>query len=407
MACGCNSTSSSPPGTTRPTRSNAGISSSVGSGVVARTSSCSPSPCPTPPSSSQVGLTPYAPTWVATLLGAVTGKMLIIKDGAIYYFRAARSGVLSYNKNTEEITTGTDPFMSNVPQSTNYGRLGLLKPTVRNVYDPETEECCQEVVQEAASQDMSSRVDGRLVLANQPDCGELPSDQAGDAEQQTRFDYAALPDSPGAEEGTGLLIGVPGTRMAGSKTVLTTLWKLLKTLKFRLSMMGRTNVGSAEYTGAVFLVAIPTSGGTTADPAYQIKVLDKMPQMLPLTANEGDGLVFRSGNWVVGTPGTGTSLGFHPLTAPASIVTNRTTAGTVTVAMPSFPADADTVWAELRTVVSCAGAATVTTSGIRFAAVTGATVDTTAMVPVSASTAFAFTFASSGTSSLQVLGYYY
>lgn len=204
-----------------------------------------------------------------------------------------------------------------------------------------------------------------------------------------------------------MLVAIPGTRQAGSQTVVATLWKLLKSLTYRLSMMGKVNVGSAEYnTGAVFMVAVPTGSGTTADPAYRLKILDKMPPMLPLTAEEGDGLVFRSGQWVPGTPGVGTSLTFHPIAA-SRIITARTTSGTVPITMPIFPVGSTTVWALFRCSGTGTGAIGVATSSIGFYLVSAASSNTTPMAPVTATTNFVFTVTGTAQCTIDVLGYFY
>lgn len=256
---------------------------------------CAANDCPSPPTSNQTGRSAYCPTWVSTLLGGITGKLLIIKNDCLNYLRTCKSGALYYNAETEEITVGDAPFVSATPQETKFGFLAKVVPTTRKT--PTSDECseCTEVAtQELASQLMNLRNDGQLVVANAPLPSELPA-CSPDGDAQTRLDYLDPTDYTGCDE-YSFLIGVPGTKRVGRTTISTMFWHLLRKLRFRSSMLAP--IKSADASGGKKVLAFPTDGGTDADPCYQLRMVEGSAlDTLPSNAVKCDSTVFDGEGW--------------------------------------------------------------------------------------------------------------
>lgn len=346
MSCACSPSSSSPPDSGS-TGASASRSTVAGGAIVNRQRSCGPSPCPTPPTSSQTGREPYAPTWAETLLGAVTGKLLILLESGIHYLRPLRSGYLRYNVEDESISVdGSLPFISDVPKETDFGFVGKVVPGLKRVCDAEGN-AVDAPTYELAAQVVRERDDGALMLGNIPDPGQMIGNEAADLQDQLRFDRLLPTAYSGDAEGLGFLVRAPVEQQRGRDTRIISKWALMESLKLRRSHLGLVEKGTAEAGSALSVVAVPLSGGTVDNPLYALKILNQAILHLPtdnLTA--GATIQWNGTAWVAVKRG----LAFYPLENATRLI-SRTTAGTEAVTFPNFPTGVTgKIFARLRVV---------------------------------------------------------
>lgn len=345
MSCGCSSPSSTPPGSS--SSGAASPRSSVGASVVTRQKACAPSPYPTPPTSSQTGREAYSPDWVSTLLGGLTGKLLMLVEDSIQYFRARKSGWLFYNAQSEAVTVENPPFLSSEPTEVEYGFVAKVVSEIRRTCDPETDAVTDTVVQKLASQAMSDRDEGQLVIANSPECGQLSGDQSADSGKQVRFDFLAPVRHETCEKGVGFLVRVPVTVGSGRNQRVVSKWRLLEQMRVRASQFGLVEPNTTESTASLAVIASPVAGGTTDDPCYQLKFLKSQSKGLPQNPAAGDTIYWDGENWKAIKMG----LSFRPLTSVTRLITT-TSVSPITVTMPSPPAGAPgRVFARLRMTI--------------------------------------------------------
>ena len=350
MPCGpCNSDGNSPPSGFTPSGPQSGNQSSYGGNVAIANGNCRPS-CPTPPTSSQIGRTPYCPPWGPTLFGSYVGKIVILVSGCLNYLRSGASGWVRYDAPTETVTIdNAPPFVSNVPTGNNFGYLAKTVPTVTQVYDESTNTCQQIGTQEVSSQVLDQRADGSLAIANSPLPGEVSGCQSADADNQVRLDYLnpAVAEAQGSvSNDIGVLVQIPYNRTVGNQTFVSKLWMRLRQFTFRQSQIG--SFPASSYPTGLTAVWVPAAGGTTDDPAFTLQMGTTAPPgsgTLPANASNGDTVIWNgaagvnnpnlpANAWVPYPRGLATFL----LDAPSVIETGRTTAGSVTYTLPNPPA---------------------------------------------------------------------
>lgn len=347
MSCSCSPSSSSPPGST-PSGSPATRSTIAGGAVTNRQVACGPTPCPTPPTSSQTGREPYNPTWASTLLGAVTGKLLVLLETGIHYLRPLRSGYLRYNAADESISLDDSlPFVSDIPRETDFGFVAKVVPGLRRVCDADGN-AVDEPTQNLASQTVNERDDGAIMLGNLPDLGQMIGNEAADIERQIRFDRLIPAAYDGNADGLGFLVRTPITQQRGRETRIISKWSLMQSLRLRRSHLGLVEKDTAEDESALSLVAIPIPGGTEDNPLYALKILNRAISHLPTGSDlqQGDTIQWDGARWVPLRRG----LTFYPLDNVTRLIA-RTSAGTVAVTFPNFPTGVTgKIFARLRVV---------------------------------------------------------
>lgn len=322
--------------------------------VVSRQKSCGPLACPTPPTSSQTGREPYLPDWAATLLGAVSGKLLLLLESGIHYFRGQRSGYLRYNAADETVSVDDGlQFTSNIPQATDFGFVAKVIPGLQRTCDEEGN-AVDVTTQELASQITAERDDGAIMLGNVPSPGQVVGNGAADLQNQLRFDRLLPPVYNGSAAGLGFLVRVPETVLAGSTSRVISKWALMQQVKLRQSHLGMVEPGSADATAALGLVAIRIPGGTEQDPLFALKILNQEISPLPTEDLEvGDTVEWDGTKWIPVRRG----LRFYPLTSSQRIA-SATASATTSVTFPDYPAAAvGKVFARLRIYshVACSG----------------------------------------------------
>lgn len=316
--------------------------------------SCGPPVCPTPPTSSQTGREPYLPDWASTLLGAVSGKLLLLLESGIHYFRGNRSGYLRYNAADETVSVDDGlQFTSNIPRSTDYGFVAKVVPGLQRTCDDDGN-AVDVTTQELASQMVEERDDGALMLGNIPDPGQVVGNEASDLERQLRFDRLLPPVYAGASAGVGFLVRVPETQNRGRVTRVVSRWALMESMRLRRSNLGLVEPGSADAESALGIVAIRIPGGTEQDPMYALKILNQEISPLPTADLEvGDTVEWDGTKWIPVRRG----LRFYPLTSLQRIA-SVTASATTSVTFPDYPTTAvGKVFARLRiySQVACSG----------------------------------------------------
>lgn len=274
---------------------------------------------------------------------------MLVED-SIQYFRARKSGWLFYNAQSEAVTAENLPFLSNEPTEVEYGFVAKVVSETRRTCDPETDAVTDTVVQKLASQVMSDRDEGQLVIANSPERGELSGDQSADSSKQVRFDFLAPVRHETCEKGVGFLVRVPVTVGSGRNQRVVSKWRLLEQMRVRASQFGFVEPNTTESTASLAVIASPVAGGTTDDPCYQLKFLKSQSKGLPQNPATGDTVYWDGENWKAIKMG----LSFRPLTSVARLITTRS-ATAITVTMPSPPTNAPgRVFARVRISIYCA-----------------------------------------------------
>ena len=343
--CQPNDGSAPPSGFSPTTSTPQGAQSSFCGDVTISSGPCYPV-CPTPPTSSQVTRQPYTASWVENLFGSYAGKLLIKVGSALHYLRSGNSGWIRYNAQTESVVVdGAPPYASSAPRGTQFGYLAKTVPTPIQTLNEATGACQTVIHQEVASQVLDYASNGDLLVARPPNSAEVCSDAAN----QVRIDYVdpvVAEDETSVSDDIGFLVQKPVTTVIAGQTVIQKLWMRLRSIRLRRSQFGI--VEKANYATARQLVAVPVPGGTADDPAYEMRMSVSQPSdpstTFPANPNNGDTLFYNGGlavanpnyplnSWCAFSRG----LGLHLLTTPVDLVIARTTAGSVTVTLPSYP----------------------------------------------------------------------
>ena len=276
--CGCNGSSSAPPGTTQPTVSSpVGSISSYGGNAVVSRGSCRPSVCPSPPVSEVPERAPYCASWVDKLTTKAAGMLVMILEGCIYKLWSKCSGFVYYDKTTEQISVQDPKYVSAIPKESRFGFLAKVVPTIHTVCVEGDDACQQEIRQELASQVMNEASCGNLVIARAPLCGDVPVEQSGDLDKQVRLDYLAPPnhEDVGCPEEIRFLVSYPGTRGPTNKKVECEQWSKMYRLKLRGSQWGFIPSGSPLESSAKQVVVVQVPGGSEEDPCFELRVLEE------------------------------------------------------------------------------------------------------------------------------------
>lgn len=277
---------------------------------------------------------------------------MIIKAGnCLHYLRSGASGWVRYDASTESVVVdNAPPFASSAPRGVAFGYVAKTVPIQTQVFDEATGACSIIVTQQVGSQVLDVRSDGKLLLGNTPLPGEIPLNESADAQNQTRLDYLetdVAEDQATVSSDIGMLVEVPFTRTSGTQIFISKMWMRMRKFRFRRSQWGQ--VLPANYEGSVQMIAVPATGGTADDPAYELRMSASAPSdatnRLPISPNNGD-IAFYNGSSVVGNPNLPfdtwvnypRGLSYFPLVSPVDIVVGRTTAGTVTITLPDYPA---------------------------------------------------------------------
>lgn len=294
--CGCNGSSSAPPGTTSPTVSSpVGSVSSYGGGAVVSRGPCRPTVCPTPPVSEVPERTPYCASWVDKVTTRAAGMLLMVLEGCVYKLWSKCSGFVYYDKDTEQISVQDPKYVSSIPKETRFGFLAKVVPSVHTVCVDGVDSCQQEIRQELASQVMDEASCGNLVIARVPLCGDVPVEQSGDLAKQVRFDYLAPPnhEDVGCPEEIRFLVSYPGTRGPSQNRVECEQWSKMYRLKMRGSQWGFIPTGSPLESSAKQVVLVQVAGGTEDDPCFELRVLESLTGGIPNGAANCDALVWK------------------------------------------------------------------------------------------------------------------
>lgn len=274
------------------------------------------------------------------MLSATTGKLFLLLGGCIHFLRSKCSGVIWYDRATESVRVIDAPFVSSVPKQTTYGFIAKVLPRRRAVCSDATEDCAQEAVQELAAQQMGESSFGDLAVAVTPLCGELPQDEAANADKQVALHKLIPTEAVCADTGLKFLVRVDGERGSGSNKVQGNRWKWLSRLRMRRTQWGQAIAGSSDEASSFIAVLVPVAGGTAEDPCYEMRLSQVKPGSgIPSTADNCDTLEFRN----KGTPNAGwyakpKGLAFHPITPPGSFFATSE-ATTATAVLPDFPED--------------------------------------------------------------------
>lgn len=311
-----------------------------GSTLVPR-AKCGPASCPQPPLSDSEERAPYCPSWVDLLTGNFAGRLLLAVNNCLFVLKAKCSGMLWYDRTTEQVSVQTPPFVSSIPREASYGFLAKVVTTVRQICVEGAEGCITESHQELAAQIMEAASCGALVIARPPLCGELPLDQSANADKQARLDYLEPPnhEDVGCPKDIRFLVGFPSTRGSGQSQVACTQWSSMRRIVMRASQWGFIAKGSSLEGGVKQIVAMPVSGGDDADPCYEMRVLESGSGGLPSEANNCDTLQYKfSGTPQAGWYAVAQKLGFVPLDVPVVVFSGAGT-GTIPVTLPQFPTE--------------------------------------------------------------------
>lgn len=294
--CGCNGSSSAPPGTTTPTVSSpVGSVSSYGGGALISRGPCRPTQCPTPPVSEVPERTPYCASWVDKLTTKAAGMLVMVLEGCIYKLWSKCSGFVYYDNETEQISVQDPKYVSSIPKETSFGFLGKVVPTLHTVCVEGEDNCRQEIRQELASQVMGEASCGQLVIARAPLCGDVPVEQSGDLAKQVRFDYLSPPnhEDVGCPEEIRFLVHYPGTRGPATSRVECPQFASMYRMKMRGSQWGFIPEGSPLIPSAKQLVLIQVAGGTEEDPCFELRALESDSGGIPNGTANCQGLIWR------------------------------------------------------------------------------------------------------------------
>lgn len=349
MSCGpCNDNGNSPPSGFTPGPPSGQQSSFGGQTQIAR-ANCAPQ-CPQPATSSQIGRTPYTAPWVTSLFGVYAGQLVVRASNALNYLRSGASGWVRYDASTESVQIdNAPPFQSNVPKGTDFGYVAMAIPTPVQVFNEALGTCQTIGTQEMAAQVLGQRGDGQLLLGNPPVQGDLPCSQDADAENQMRFDYmqpVVMESLTTVSNDIGVLVNLPGTRTAGGQTIISTLWGRLR--KFVLCKSQWGQITKTAYPTALQAVFVPVPGAPAGDQAFMLTMSSSIPSdpgtQLPASANQNDTVIWNGAQGVNNPNLPANAFAAYPrgqgmflFQAPITLVAARTTAGTVTVTLPTLP----------------------------------------------------------------------
>lgn len=381
-SCGCNGSTTNPPGTTLPSiNAPAGSQSTYAGTAMIPRGRCGPAACPAPPVSDAPESTPYCPGWIQRLTASAWGKLMVIKDNCLYLLKSKCSGYVFYNADTEQTEVVNPPYVSAIPKETSYGFLAKVVPTPTTVCIDGQDACTEEVRQELASQVLGEAACGEMILANFPLCSDLPASQAADADKQVRLDYAELPDQDtiGCPEQIIFPAFYVGRRGTGRNAVDCKYWFANRYFKMRGSQWNFIPAGAPEQSTAKQVVVVPVPGGTPNDPCFQLRVLESGSGGLPSEAAECDTIQRR----FVGTPEEGwyaVPIGGRRfwLDTPMNLTAPTTGGGGITTGLTDYALYRD-MGCSLRAIVKilqviqlsgsgAGGSASITANGITAAA---------------------------------------